>query len=327
MPSLATILAIAGPALALTSPPSGALTVGSSGDYSTIQDAVDALDSSTSTAQTIFIYQGTYEEQVVVPAISSELTIYGYSESEGSYSGNTVTITAGKSQDDGLDNDGTATLAIHSSANIKVFNLNVVNSFGEGSQAVALSAYGTGNQGYYGVSLKGFQDTLLAQTGNQIYANSYIEGATDFIFGQQAAAWFQGCDLRVASTSLGYVTANGRDSSSGTSYYVINESTVAAASGASVSSGAIYLGRPWRNYARVVFQNTELSDIINAAGWSVWNTDDTRTDGVEFGEYANTGDGASTSGRADFSEQLSAAVDISDVLGSDYADWVDTNFL
>ncbi|KAL0259332.1 hypothetical protein SLS55_005068 [Diplodia seriata] len=325
MPSLATILAIAAPALALSSPPSGALTVGSSGDYSTIQDAVDALSTSSSSEQVIFIYSGTYSEQVVIPALSGALTVYGQSDDETSYGSNTVTISAGKSQDDGLDNDGTATLAVHT-GDVKVYNVNVENTRGSGSQAVALSAYAAGNHGYYGVKLTGFQDTLLAQQGTQVYANSYIEGATDFIFGQQAVAWFENVDIRVASASLGYVTANGRDSDSNPSYYVINNSNVAAADGASVSEGAIYLGRPWRNYARVVFQNTALADIINAAGWMEWSSSDARTDAVTFGEYGNTGDGASTSGRADFSEQLSAAVSISDVLGSDYADWVDSAY-
>ncbi|KAL1637774.1 hypothetical protein SLS56_000329 [Neofusicoccum ribis] len=323
MPSLVTFLSLAGSALALTSPPSGALTVGSSGTYSTIQDAVDALSTSSSSAQTIFIYQGTYKEQVVIPQLSGKLTIYGYSEDETSYSGNTVTISAGKSQADGLDNDGTATLAVHT-GDIAIYNIDVANTYGSGSQAVALSAYASGNHGYYGLKLTGFQDTLLAQEGNQVYANCYIEGATDFIFGQEAAAWFEGCDLRVASASLGYLTANGRDSSSNPSYYVINNSTVAAADGASVSSGAIYLGRPWRNYARVVFQETELSDIINAAGWAEWSSSDTRTDEVTFEEYGNTGDGASTSDRASFSKQISSPVSMSDVIGS--TDWVDSNF-
>ncbi|OJD30767.1 carbohydrate esterase family 8 protein [Diplodia corticola] len=326
MPSLTTILAIAAPALALSSPPSGALTVGSSGDYSTIQDAVDALSTSSSSEQVIFIYSGTYSEQVVIPALSGALSVYGQSDDETSYGSNTVTISAGKSQDDGLDNDGTATLAVHT-GNVKVYNLNVENTRGSGSQAVALSAYASGNHGYYGLKLTGFQDTLLAQQGTQIYANSYIEGATDFIFGQQAVAWFENCDIRVASASVGYLTANGRDSDSNPSYYVISNSNVAAADGASVASGAIYLGRPWRNYARVVFQDTALADIINAAGWAQWSSSDTRTDAVTFAEYGNTGDGASTSSRASFSEQLSSAVSMSDVLGSDYSDWVDSSYI
>lgn len=56
-----------------------------------------------------------------------------------------------------------------------MYNINLVNTRGSGSQALALSAYAD-KQGYYGCQFKGFQDTILAQTGNQVYAKSYIEG-------------------------------------------------------------------------------------------------------------------------------------------------------
>jgi pectinesterase len=131
----------------------------------------------------------------------------------------------------------------------------------------------------------------------------------------------------VLSASLGYITASGRADSS-SSYYVINKSTVAAASGNSVAAGAYYLGRPWGAFARVAFQSCTLSNVINAAGWRVWNEGDERTSNVEFGEYSNTGDGASGQ-RASFSKKLSSAVKIESVLGSGYASasWVDAAYL
>jgi pectinesterase len=93
---------------------------------------------------------------------------------------------------------------------------------------------------------------------------------------------------------------------------------VAAASGNSVTAGAYYLGRPWSEYARVVFQDTTMSDVINSAGWHIWNTGDERTSDVLFGEYGNSGDGASGT-RASFATKLSAAVPIATILGSSYA--------
>lgn len=334
LPSLTFVLSVAAAALAApttlipragrTSPPSGCLAVGSSGQYSTVQKAVDALSATSTTAQCIFIYKGTYKEQVYIKELKSALTIYGETTDTSGYSGNTVTITQGLSQDTVANNDLTATLRAWT-PNLKVYNINLVNTRGKGSQALALSAQ-KGKQGYYGCQFKGFQDTILAQDGAQVYAKSYIEGATDFIFGQKAMAWFDGVDIRVLAASLGYITANGRDSSSNPSYYVINKSTVSAASGNSVSSGAYYLGRPWRNYARVVFQSTSMTNVINAAGWASWSSSDPRTDNVEFAEYGNSGAGASGT-RASFSKKLSAAVSISTVLGSDYKSWVDSTYL
>lgn len=307
-----------------TSPPAGCLSVGGSATYKTVQSAVNALSKTSTSAQCIFIAKGTYNEQVYIQQLKSALTLYGETTDTSGYAGNTVTITQKKSQSDGVDNDNTATLRAWTT-NLKVYNINLVNTRGSGSQALALSA-SAGNQGYYGCQFKGFQDTILAQTGAQIYAKSYIEGATDFIFGQNGQAWFDGVDIRVLAASLGYITANGRSSASNPSYYVINKSTVAAKSGASVPSGAYYLGRPWGNYARVVFQNTNLSNVINGAGWSKWNTGDDRTDHVEFGEFANAGAGASGS-RASFSKKLSSAVSIATILGSDYKNWVDASYL
>lgn len=312
------------PRAARTTAPAGCLTVGSSGKYKTVQAGVNALSTSSTTAQCIFIAKGTYKEQVYVQQLKSALTIYGETTDTTGFAANTVTITQGKSQDDSASNDLTATLRAHTT-NLKVYNVNLVNTRGSGSQALAISA-NNDKQGYYGCQFKGFQDTILAQTGAQVYAKSYIEGATDFIFGQQAKAWFDGVDIRVLAASTGYITANGRDSASNPSYYVINKSKVSAASGNTVKAGAYYLGRPWRNYARVVFQSTSMTNVINAAGWKNWNAGDERTDKVEFGEYANTGDGSKGT-RASFSKKLSAAVSISTVLGSDYKNWVDTSYL
>ena len=105
---------------------------------------------------------------------------------------------------------------------------------------------------------------------------------------------------------------------------MINKSSVAAASGNSVSAGAYYLGRPWGAYARVTFQQCTISNVINSAGWRIWNSGDERTDHVSFVEYGNTGAGASGS-RASFATKASSAVSITSILGS--TSWVDKEYL
>lgn len=54
-----------------SSPPAGALTVGSSGTYKTVSAAVAAASAGSS----IFIYAGTYTEQVYIT--KSDITLYG----------------------------------------------------------------------------------------------------------------------------------------------------------------------------------------------------------------------------------------------------------
>jgi len=68
----------------------------------------------------------------------------------------------------------------------------------------------------------------------------------------------------------------------------------------------------------VVFQRTEISAVINPAGWKIWNNGDERTGNVLFGEYRNTGPGASGN-RASFSRQLGEPVAMATVLGSGYS--------
>lgn len=124
------------------------------------------------------------------------------------------------------------------------------------------------------------------------------------------------------------MTASGRPDSDDDSYYVLDHCSIAAKSGASVTSGAYYLGRPWADYARVAVQETSMTDVINSAGWSEWSTSEPQTDHVTFAEYDNSGDGSEGT-RASFASTLSAALDITDILGSDYssASYVDTTYL
>jgi pectinesterase len=79
--------------------------------------------------------------------------LYGYTSDTSSYTGNKVTITYNLSQASGVSNDGSATLRAEV-GNLKVYNINFVNSYGKGSQAVAVSAQGD-KTGFYGVSFKG----------------------------------------------------------------------------------------------------------------------------------------------------------------------------
>ncbi|KFZ00683.1 hypothetical protein V500_00969 [Pseudogymnoascus sp. VKM F-4518 (FW-2643)] len=302
MRSYITLGALVSSVAALTSPPDGALTVGSGGTYSTIQKAIDALDTGSSSTQSIFIYSGTYNEQVKIPALGGPLEVYGYTEDDSSYSGNEVNVEQSCSQTScGTNNDGTATISNHA-ANTKFYNINIKNTYGKGSQAVALSCYGT-SQGYYGVALYGYQDTLLSNEGKHFFGKSFIQGATDFIFGQHGIAWIDGTDIRVNGN--GYIVASGRASDSDVSYYVINNSNVAADASGGVTTGNAYLGRPWGEYARVCFQNTELSDIINGAGWKIWNEGDERIGHVTFQEFGTRGRGLR--GRAPASRRQLAA--------------------
>ncbi|KAJ5753323.1 pectinesterase [Penicillium nucicola] len=308
--------------------PSGSIVVAKSGgDYESISDAVAALSTTTTSSQTIFIKEGVYNEQVYIPALKGKLIVYGETEDTTTYDSNLVTVTHAISYEESGENDDLTATFRNKAVGSQIYNLNIANTCGASChQALALSAWAD-QQGYYACNFTGYQDTLLAQTGNQVYAKSYIEGAVDFIFGQHARAWFQECDIRVVEgPTSASITANGRSSDTDTSYYVINHSTVDAKDGDNVAKGTYYLGRPWSEYARVVFQQTSMTNVINSLGWTTWSTSTPNTENVLFGEYGNTGAGSKGT-RASFATTLSAKLTIAEILGTDYSSWVDVSYI
>ncbi|KAG2787335.1 hypothetical protein Pcac1_g3235 [Phytophthora cactorum] len=303
---------------ARTEPPAGAIVVDATGAYNgsfkTVVEGVANLPNSTA-GQTLFVFPGVYNEQVSVPKLAGPLVLQGYTCDTTSYAANEVTITQAKAQKDippEIENNRnylTSTLGLKSSK-VKVYNFNVANTAGkieENGQAVAIYADGA-DYGFYACNFTGYQDTVCANKGRELYAKSYINGAVDFVFGQRAMAWFESCDIE--SIGEGWLTANGNANATLTSEYVFNNAHV-------FGNGSTYLGRPWRPFARVVWQNSELGDIVNPEGWAAWD-DSTSTADVYFKEFNNSGPGAAIDRRVAFSGQLDAPVAITDILGENY---------
>ncbi|KAE9038866.1 hypothetical protein PR003_g6901 [Phytophthora rubi] len=319
--------ACSGPNARIT-PPAGAIVVDASGahagSFRTLAQGVAKLSTATA-QQTLFVYPGVYKEQVVVPLLNGPLVLQGYTCDTKSYAANQVTITQAKAQKDipasiiKNRNDRTTTLLLKSN-NVKVYNLNVANTAGNVGQAIAVKADGA-NNGFYACKFTGYQDTLYANQGPNLYAKSYISGAVDFVFGQYAKSWFESCDI--VSVGKGSIAANGRDSATNPSEFVFNNAHV---TGNGV--GTAYLGRPWKAYSRAVWQNSDLSNVINPEGWQKWNGDNNVAN-VYFKECNNRGAGAATNKRVGFSGRLANPVPITDILGANYKTqwWVDNNFL
>ena len=103
--------------------------------YNTITAALDSLPSSSSSSACIYIASGTYEEQLVIK-YPGTLTIFGETNDTSTYAHNTVTITHTISSPEAGSLVDSATVAAESDG-LKMYNVNVVNGFGAGAQAVA----------------------------------------------------------------------------------------------------------------------------------------------------------------------------------------------
>jgi pectinesterase len=149
----------------------------------------------------------------------------------------------------------------------------------------------------FNCNILGNQDTLYVtgENSNQYFRNCYIEGTTDFIFGS-ATALFQDCAIRSKADS--YITAASTPKGKEFGFVFVN-CRITADPGV----GKVYLGRPWRDFAKVVFMNCELGPHILPEGWSNW--DKTQRDKTAyFAEYKNSGPGFSPAKRIAWSHQL-----------------------
>ena len=161
---------------------------------------------------------------------------------------------------------------------------------------------------FYRCAFEGYQDTLYAHSLRHFYRDCRVTGTVDFVFGN-AAAVFQGC-LLLARLPLpaqkNSVTAQGRldaNMTTGFAFQFCNVSAhdelLAASSGAGNGTAAAaqtYLGRPWKEYSRVVFMQSYIGAAVRPEGWLAWDGE-FALDTLYYGEYMNTGPGAGVGAR------------------------------
>jgi pectinesterase len=271
-----------------------------SGDYKAIQDAVNAVRDLSQDKVIIHIKNGVYNEKLVIPAWKTKVSLVGESKDSTII---TNSDFSGKDYPGGKDLFGRAKFSTYTSYTVlvqgddfSVQNLTIENRAGKVGQAVALHVEGDRFMAT-NIKLLGNQDTLYAATAGsrQYYKDCYIEGTTDFIFGE-ATAVFQSCTIKSLANS--YVTAAATNKTQKFGYVFFDCSLVA-----DTAATKVFLGRPWRPHAKTVFIRTYMGAHIVAAGWDNWrNPANERT--VEYAEYKSTGPGRSTA-RAAWSKQLS----------------------
>jgi len=263
-----------------------------SGDYTSIQAAIDAAKAFPDMRVTIFIKNGIYREKVTVPSCNTRLSLIGES-----LDGTIITWDDHfKKMERGRNSTFyTWTLKVEAD-DFMAENLTIKNSAGPVGQAVALHVEGDRCL-FRNCRIMGNQDTLYAAGSNsrQYFQKCTIEGTTDFIFGASTAL-FEECTLHSKSDS--YITAASTPEGKPYGYVFIRCRLTADA-----NVTAVYLGRPWRDFAQTVFLQCEMGSHIVAEGWSNWSG--TARDKTAFyAEYQNTGTGAASAGRVPWSHQL-----------------------
>jgi pectinesterase len=261
-----------------------------SGDFPTIQRAVDhALDNAPANRGRLIIEirPGTYKERVILPKDMPDVTFRG-SDAK------TTIITSDMSAKVAGGTFLSATVTVYGDG-FEAENITFENTFGQGSQAVALTLY-SDRAILRQCRFLGWQDTLYAASGRQYYVDSYIAGATDFIFGN-AAAVFDHCEIHASGP--GYLTAQSRTLPDGPTGYVFQNCRLTA----EPNVKNIPLGRPWRNYSRVIYLDCWMGDHIAAAGWNNWGKPEAEKT-TFYAEYNSDGPGGKSSARAPWAKHL-----------------------
>jgi polygalacturonase len=280
-----------------------------SGDVRSVQQGIDALGSG---GGTVRVKAGTYRE--VVRIDRPHVRLEGVSEDPAKVVivyGNSAAITG---------STFTSATASVTGDDFYAANVTFQNDFSrthelqpQGSQAVALAV--TADRAVFrNVRFLGAQDTLYAasrscksETGpclpaRQYFRDCYIEGHVDFIFGD-AKAIFDHCTIHAIAHADVMLTAQSKKYPEQDSGYVFNHCTVTADAGV----GRVFLGRPWRAYAWVMFLNSALDRKVAPEGWREWHPGQTeRLTTATYGEYESTGPGAQPALREPHSRQLTA---------------------
>lgn len=260
-----------------------------SGDYKYIQDAIDAMRVYPLATITLYIKNGVYNEKIALPSDNTDVTFIGESVEKTIINFN--------------DYSGRGKLTTFTSYTAKISgnrfvaeNITFQNSAGPVGQALAL--YVDADKAVFkNCRFLGNQDTIFAsgETSRQLFTDCYIEGTTDFIFGPSTAV-FQNCTIKAKSNS--FITA--ANTTPGKKYgFVFLDCKVITDS----AVNKLFLGRPWRAYAKTVFVRCELPKVITPEGWNNWgNVENEKT--TYYAEYKNTGEGADVGKRVSWSKQL-----------------------
>ena len=317
---------------AVPSTVSDTLTVGPSGSgaaYTSVQAAVNAVPSNSSSTWTIEIAAGTYHEKVTVPANKPNVEFLGAT-------GNPANVVISDDIASGTAKSGGGTYGTEGSATVTVnasdFTAKYVtfrNSFNKAKhpsitadQAVALNANGD-RQTYVDDVFYGHQDTLLgwgstpSKAFRDYFYGSTIEGDVDFIFGDNTMV-FDHSTIDILDDGFsneGAITAAATYAANPYGI-LITSSTVQSAN----TGQSWWLGRPWEPVSgmdpQVVYRNTSLPSAIDPAtpwtgmGSATWQS-------ARFDQYSDTATAAATAGPQLTSSQAAAYTAQRYLAGSD----------
>jgi pectinesterase len=265
-----------------------------SGNFKTVQEAINAVPDFRKNTTSIHIRNGLYKEKLTVAGTKTNVRLVGENALKTIITFDDYATKKNRFGEE-IGTTGSTSVFIFGDG-FTAEHITFENSSGPVGQAVAVRV--DGDQVIFkDCRFLGFQDTLYphGEKSRQYYKDCYIEGTVDFIFGWSTAL-FDNCTIfcknegyitaasTLENTPFGFVFANCRITGDG-------------------AAGSFYLGRPWRPFAKTVFINCYLDKQIKPEGWHNWKKPDAEKTSY-YAEYKSTGPGANATGRVSWSHQL-----------------------
>lgn len=259
------------------------------GDFRTLQEAVESARAFMDYTVTIYVKNGVYKEKVIVPSWVENIDIIGEDRDK------TIITYDDHANINKMGTFRTYTVKVEGS-DITFKNLTIENNAAQLGQAVALHTEGDRLK-FINCRILGNQDTIYtgAKFTRLYFKDCYIDGTTDFIFGPSTAL-FENCMIHSKRNSYVTAASTPKEAKYG---YIFKHCKLTAEPGVD----KVYLGRPWRPYAYTLFIECELGKHIVPAGWHNWGKQ-SNEETARYVEYKNTGEGANVSERVAWSKQL-----------------------
>ncbi len=234
-----------------------------SGDFTSVQAAVDAAPENRATPWLIFIKEGEYKEHVNIPANKPYLYFIGQDYKKVFISDERLS-----GGDNAVHVDEGATVVARAK-NLFFEGISFVNAYGvrekNGPQALALNTK-EDRAVFNNCGMYSYQDTWITPSLSNARAyvkNCFIEGAVDFIY-NSGDYYFDECIINIVRKSGGYIVAPSHASDVKWGYVFMNNTITAPGV---PSETDVWLGRPWHNSPKTVWINTIAEVTIPAAGW------------------------------------------------------------
>ena len=245
------------------------------GDYKTIQEAIDKAPTNRIAPWLIFVKNGKYEELVTIPENKPFIHLIGQDKENTTIC---YWINNGSSSDIGWEYStnnpqsktyGKQGVVQVNSTDFYTENISYIDSYGVEKQAgpmgLAMSSRND-RQAFNNCQFRSYQDTwytdVRSTTVRQYVNNCLIEGAVDFYYGA-GNNYIENSTFRLAREGSVIVAPS---HPAGTPWgYVMVNNTIDG------KGGSNKLGRAWQNQPQAVWINTTLKTTLATEGWSEWH--------------------------------------------------------